>query len=301
MKDSSYRLMRFIPILCLLSSTFQTAECIAKLLEEDFSEGFGIFSPLTDSSWTNEDEGQVGIAALITEGIDRPPVRRPREFMLLEKMVWKDYDYSIKAQTRESSSIQGRDIVIIFGYEDYSHFYYAHISSDNIGSYHNVIVKVTGETRSLINVPDFPETRLTDDWHDIRVTHLSNGEISIYVDDMDVPLMQAFDTTYSTGAIGFGSFDDTAWFDDARIEGELVNTQLAIYPDKGDNSFLQISGSQEETVMIESSTDLLNWSFFQAITIPKSGEPLFLIRNKTEQKEIFYRAYSKYPLIPLFD
>lgn len=118
----------------------------------------------------------------------------------------------VEGQSLEPLSLVGRDVCILFGYRDDTHFYYAHVSNDSNGETHNVIMKVAGDTRRRINVEDRPEPRMTEGGHTIKVEHLSSGTITVWVDDMANPLMTAHDTDYSSGAVGFGAFDDRAAF-----------------------------------------------------------------------------------------
>jgi hypothetical protein len=43
------------------------------------------------------------------------------------------------------------------------------------------------------------------------------GEITVFFDDLTMPVMTATDKTFNEGRIGFGSFDDIGNFDDVRI------------------------------------------------------------------------------------
>tara|TARA_B110000037_G_C17073374_1_gene486793 strand:- start:475 stop:1365 length:891 start_codon:yes stop_codon:yes gene_type:complete len=267
----------------------------SEVLIEDFSNGFGLFSPLTPESWANEEEGEEEIAALMVEGVDREPVRRPREFMLLEKQVWKDYDFRLRACSSEDSSVSGRDVVMIFGYQDFSHFYYAHISSDNSARVHNVIMKVDGEIRSVITDQEFPETRLTDGWHDIRVVHLSDGVIRVYVDDMGLPLMTAFDETFPMGGVGFGCFDDAGKFDDFRIEGEFVRGDYSMKINSALNVQVALSGAVGELYPLEESIDLEEWNLYYEIL--DDGSALYTIPVNLDR---YYRIRAELPLLPKF-
>jgi acetyl esterase/lipase len=49
------------------------------------------------------------------------------------------------------------------------------------------------------------------------IRRASTGEITVYFDDFDRPIMQATDTTFGAGRIGIGSFDDQDEFDDIRL------------------------------------------------------------------------------------
>ena len=61
---------------------------------------------------------------------------------------------------------------------------------------------------------------LGSDWHVLRLSHRATGEIGIFVDDMETPVMTANDTRYPVGRMGFGTFDDPAEFRSAEIVGE---------------------------------------------------------------------------------
>ena len=148
-------------------------------------------------------------------------VRRPEGYTLAPGN-WRNVDLTVEARSLELPSVVGRDIVLIFGYVDETHFYYAHISNDADNATHNIIMRVDGDTRSVIQSPSLPPTILTtNNWHTLRVSHDATGAIAIYVDDMVTPFMTATDTTYPAGRVGFGTFDDKAEFRQVEISGEL--------------------------------------------------------------------------------
>ena len=166
------------------------------------------------------DDGGNKVAGLTTAGVQPGGVRRPTGTLLLPQFNWTNYSFGLRAKTLEPATTVQRDVVLIFGYVDSTHFYYVHVSSDSDDNFHNIIMRVDGDTRQTIDQQDQPEARLTDDWHDLKVEHDTNGSIRIFVDDMTTPLMTAQDTTYPSGAVGFGCFDDRALFDDVVISGE---------------------------------------------------------------------------------
>lgn len=175
-------------------------------------------APLNANSWKLDTVEGRECLVLDVPGEQRPPVRRPGEYTL-----WKDgapvldCTFIIEACSLEPSSKKGRDVCILFGFQDDTHYYYAHISNDSNGTFHNVIMKVEGDDRRRINIEDLPEPRLDDGWRTIKIRHLASGEITVWVDDLNVPLMSALDTTYSSGGIGFGSFDDRAAFSTLQL------------------------------------------------------------------------------------
>jgi len=116
-----------------------------------------------------------------------------------------------------------RDMVVIFHYQDPTHFYYVHFSASSDGL-HNIIGLVNGKDRVKISqeAPGESEFRLTDmEYHDFKVTYSAlNGEIRAYMDDMITPILTANDKTLGYGLVGVGSFDDTGSFDDIILWGK---------------------------------------------------------------------------------
>ena len=174
---------------------------------------------LRPESWkTGTVEGKESLI-LDVAGEQRPPVRRPAEFAL-----WKDGQahknpvVTTTACSLEPAATVNRDICILFGYQDDTHFYYTHVSSNSDGKVHTVIMRVDGDSRTRINHEERPEAPLKDGWNTIKVQHLETGAIKVWVNDLETPVMTANDTTYPSGGIGFGSFDDRAAFSTFSVE-----------------------------------------------------------------------------------
>lgn len=132
--------------------------------------------------------------------------------------------FHLRARVRstQDTTVVGRDVIVVFGYRSRSEFYYAHLSNDNTIMPHNGIFVVDHADRRRIDdqgVEGAPEARLTDQrWHEVRVDRDAEaGIIRVFMDDLRAPLFTATDTTFRTGAIGFGSFDDTGEFEDLRV------------------------------------------------------------------------------------
>ncbi|MDF7799745.1 hypothetical protein P4C99_09725 [Pontiellaceae bacterium B1224] len=171
---------------------------------------------LNSNLWKTGEVERRSCLILHTAGEQRPPVRRPAEFALFKSAAVGQF--TVEAATLEPDSVINRDICLIFGYQDDTHFYYAHISSNSDNKVHNVIMRVDGDSRVRINRETDPEARLSRGWTPIRIQQLENGAISVFVDDLETPLMTANDATYPIGKIGFGAFDDRAAFATLTVE-----------------------------------------------------------------------------------
>ena len=168
------------------------------------------------STWTPG----VNILTLNTNTAQVPGmVRRPGAYALAPG-EWRNLDLTVETRTLEPDTLPQRDVCLIFGYRDETHFYYVHLSSLSDGTFLNVILKVSGSTRSVIQTPAMPLPSITSAWHEIRLTHAANGVIAVYLDDDPTPRMLANDTDYPSGRVGFGSFDDSAEFRLFDISGQ---------------------------------------------------------------------------------
>ncbi len=144
--------------------------------------------------------------------------RRPTKFALWEADCVGDFQLSVRARRIDKS------LIVVFGYQDRSRFYYAHISSDD-GSHtvHNGLFKVHGGSRYRIGGEGSAPALPSQDWHTIRVERtLADGRIAVYVDDDAEPRFEEIDRSFTFGRVGLGSFDETGDFDDFRLTGDSV-------------------------------------------------------------------------------
>ncbi|WP_265594050.1 PQQ-dependent sugar dehydrogenase [Haloferula sp. BvORR071] len=168
------------------------------------------------STWAHSD----GLLTLSAAGSQvSGMVARPCGYALIPG-DWRNVTFNLEGHTLRSPSTTQRDIVMIFGYVDETHFYYAHIAGTSNSTTQNVIVKVDGTTATPIQSPASPPVKLTSNWQTYRVTHSATGAIAVYADNMSTPFMTANDTTFPVGRLGFGSYDDTAEFRMAAVSGE---------------------------------------------------------------------------------
>ena len=203
----------------LLWVGLQAAGQVAPLTCTDsFDSGAAAWDLRPRANWAVQE----GLLTLRQPGPQTPPVRRPGAYALLKDRVWREVTLEARVQSLRPASVKGRDVCVLFGYQDETHFYYAHLSNDSNGQTHNVIVKVDGAQRQAITTEKRPEPRLTDGWHVVRVVHHADGRIAVYMDDMQAPLLTAQDSRYAQGAVGLGTFDDPAQFDDVTVSGQVV-------------------------------------------------------------------------------
>jgi len=186
------------------------------------------WAPVTPSKWSFQGDQVI----LAEAGVERPGPRRPFEYAVLTK--GPEYGTErIEADVRidTPTDVGNRDVIIVFGYRSDTRFYYAHLSQDNSIYPHNGIFVVNDADRLRIEDQWDPvrsrgaPPAITDTgWHHVRVVrHTGTGEIAVYLDHAKDPLMTAVDTTFTSGRVGFGSFDNIGRVRDLTVTGTAVH------------------------------------------------------------------------------
>jgi hypothetical protein len=63
-----------------------------------------------------------------------------------------------------------------------------------------------------------------DQWHTVKlVRDVASGRIAVFFDDLETPLMEAIDKTFTSGRVGIGSFDDMNDFTDVKELGRKAD------------------------------------------------------------------------------
>ena len=81
------------------------------------------------------------------------------------------------------------------------------------------------------------------------VRQVEPGTIEVYFDNMDKPIMTAVDKTFTHGQVGFGTFDDTANFDDFKLYG--VKRQKTVNSTKDPLKLVQENLAEKKAVLID--------------------------------------------------
>ncbi len=202
-------------------SAFADDAELPRVFLEDFEKGAEHWSPVDPDHWKIKkvDDGQV-FSHFVKQGKYQPPHRSPVNIALR-----KDSDveqFELTARVRSTHPDYGhRDAVLIFGYQDPSHFYYVHLGKQ-MDDHANQIFIVNGKPRTKISTTTTSGTPWDDAWHTIKVVRtVQDGAIRVYFDDLAKPVMTATDKTFTWGRVGIGSFDDTTDWDNIELRGHL--------------------------------------------------------------------------------
>jgi rhodanese-related sulfurtransferase len=148
----------------------------------------------------------------------KPEHRSPFNYSLLKNVDVGDFDMEVRVQSTRAE-YGHRDACFFFGWQDPDHFYYVHIAT-KADDHANQVFIVNGAPRTKISKTSTDGTKWSEDWHKVRIVRrVEPGTIEVFFDNMEKPIMTAVDKTFAHGQIGFGTFDDTANFDDFTLYG----------------------------------------------------------------------------------
>jgi hypothetical protein len=115
---------------------------------EDFESGAGRWTQTDPNAWKIASQDGNCVYTLFQQSRYEPPVRSP--FNIARVKDLKVSDFVVQARMEQTGKEYGhRDMVVVFGYQDPSHFYYVHIAtkSDEVA---NSILIVNGQPRVSI-------------------------------------------------------------------------------------------------------------------------------------------------------
>jgi hypothetical protein len=146
--------------------------------------------------------------------------RRPVKLALWKPGCVAGFELDVRVKRDPIQQTEG-DVLVIFGFQDKLHFYYAHLSSDDANvAVHNGLFRVNGGDRERIAGTGARPVLPDEAWHRIRVTrNTQSGAIRLFVDNDAEPRFEVTDRTHAYGLVGVGSFDNTGEFDDIRLKG----------------------------------------------------------------------------------
>jgi hypothetical protein len=189
------------------------------LFSDDFSAAdTAKWEPADPKAWKLVDQNGNQVFNQFAQSKVETPVRSPFNRCVLKELVVGDCVLDVKLQST-ARDYPHRSLTLFFGYQDPAHMYYVHFGQKT-DDHANQIFIVNNEPRKKISTKTTDGTPWNNDWHHARIVRkVESGEIAVYFDDMEKPVMTAVDKTFTWGQVGIGSFDDTGNFDDVRVYG----------------------------------------------------------------------------------
>lgn len=182
----------------------------------DFGKGLDGWSFTDAEVWKIQDDAGSPVLAQVAQSKYEPPFRSP--FNIAFPPVAEVSDFVLDLEVRSTTPDYGhRDVCLVFGHQDPSHFYYTHIAKAADAHAHSIFL-VRGAPRASICQNRTAGVDWTDGWHHVRVVReVGTGSIRVYFDDMATPIMSTNARAYTQGRVGIGTFDDTAEFRNVRL------------------------------------------------------------------------------------
>jgi len=226
-----------------------TPNTIAALSSESFtyrdSDGFEDgnadgWTPLTVSRWQVVlDEGNF-VYWLNTTVFDSLPGQRLGEYSLLAAS-YGDFTFTAKAKLGDPISRELADYAVIFGYQDPENYYYVMFNNQQSATQ---LSKVSNGSRIELVTADSDWLK-DNDYHKIEVSR-AGSEIKVYFDSRLI--LSANDDSLGAGKIGVGSYNDSAYFDDVSVTGEVSKPEPDSTP-----PVITLVGSNPQTITVGTS------------------------------------------------
>ena len=196
-------------------------------LKIDFSDSSQIelFEFTDKNAWRH---GTEGFLELFGASEYRNSVRSPFNIALLSNLDVSDFELivDLKQTGREYGH---RDMCLFFNFQSPTNFYYVHLAT-KADDHAQSIFLVNDEDRRSIALERTEGVKWDTEWHKVKIVrNIENGEILVYFDDMQKPIMRTVDHHFNFGKIGFGSFDDTGMIDNIKLSANLAPAKGSVF------------------------------------------------------------------------
>lgn len=196
-----------------------------KLLYEQKFDKPGVikeFAMTDPAAWKIADTNDQRALELTRQSKYQPAVRSPVNIALIADKVFTDF--VLEADLIQTGREYGhRDMCLFYGVQNPTNFYYTHIATAADPNAHNVFIVKNAPRKNIAKETTKGANWGLNVWHKVRLERDTKaGTIRVYFDDLSKPIMIAEDKNFTSGYIGFGSFDDTGMIDNVRIWGPAV-------------------------------------------------------------------------------
>ncbi|VAW88830.1 Chitinase, partial [hydrothermal vent metagenome] len=195
----------------------------------------GDWTPLNPGNW--EVKADAGDMAYYINSSSSPGNSLLGEYSLLPGSYG---DFTLTAQARLDATGANADYAVVFGFQNADNYYYALFNNNQAFI---ELFKVFEGTRTALDLVDPVDTDWLNDnaYHAIKVSR-EGSEIKVYFDDNLI--MHASDSTFGVGQVGIGSFNDSAYFDDVQVVGEVTTTPDTTPP------MITLTGNNPQTITV---------------------------------------------------
>ncbi len=218
----------------LLKYSWQSAPVYSFV--DDFEAGATVWSMKTPSRWSVEQDYLLAPPPAPNPDIAEKPDSALHlntsdiahsgaglgEYAFLTDLLYSQFDLYFHARSPEDLSANAfADYAVIFSYRDAENYDYVLFSAKKDES--RVYRLRDGASTVLAQLDDIAIE--DNDYHYLRVQR-TGDELRLWFDNR--PAATVADTAFSAGRIGFGSYNDEAWFDQVRIAGAFTRLEVAV-------------------------------------------------------------------------
>ncbi len=217
---------------CLFqASTLQAAEPsrpVPKGYKLQYEQRFQNEASLKDfnfsdaKAWRYAQDKEGGSLELHGKSQYTPKHRSPFNIALLADRSFEDFVLEVEIQSTVKPYAH-QDLCLFFGYQTPEHFYYVHLAAKPDP------IKAESHAHDIFLVKDAPRLAVAKEvstgiawgeklWHSVRIErNASMGTIRVFFNGSKEPIMHGADTTFRSGHLGLGSFDDKGKFRNLRV------------------------------------------------------------------------------------
>jgi len=156
---------------------------------------------------------------LTAQSTDKPKYRSPFNLAWLEGREWKDFTLTVECRLTKFDAANN-DLCIAFGRVGENRFYYAHLGEKADEPHHQIHLVDNANRKPITSFRTGGTPWKEGTWHRVKIVrNTATGDIGVYFDDMEKPVLTAQDKTFEWGQVGLGSFDDLGEFRNVRMKG----------------------------------------------------------------------------------
>lgn len=181
------------------------------VIEEDFSSSASNFSVISGGSWGVSGGRYVlsSPAAGVTPGV-------LENISVQDTVVSGDFTMTATFRITGTSSVWD-DAALVFGFQDVDNYYCVSFNESNNETTKGIFKIVDGTPTELV---DITATIVSDTDYPVEIQR-SGSSIVVLLNSSQVASVS--DSTFTTGRVGFGSYNDAAQFDNLVVDGTAVS------------------------------------------------------------------------------
>lgn len=206
--------------LCLFSASISALEKsdLELIFEDDFESGMDGWTFSDPDNWRVEAEGDTDnhVLSLFSGGGITRDFFAPRSVAMVDGLTAGSFIFEARLRHR-GKEYGHQDLCVVYNRVGDYQFYYTHLAPVADAGANTIFIVNDAERKSIAQERN-DGIQWGDRWHDLRIVRdADTGRIEVFFEDMTRPIMVASDTTFGSGGIGLGSFNDIGDFDDIRI------------------------------------------------------------------------------------